>query len=154
MRGADSAMTKKLIWLVEKMNYIINHNLCFDSLNGLLKLTDNSDSTLQLSRPGTRLLTELIIHAGEIITREDLIKKVWEDHDLTPSGSNLSNHISLLRKAFSQLAVTEIMITTIPKVGFRLDAVVSVEKSIHRQSGFIITNLKALLAPLNKKKKL
>lgn len=136
------------------MNYIINHNIYFDSSNGLLNLTDNKNLTSQLSRPGTRLLTELITHPGEIITRDHLIKKVWEDHDLTPSGSNLSNHISLLRKALLQLEVTEPIILTIPKVGFRLEAVVSIDKSFHRHSNFIIANFKALLAPFNKKKKL
>lgn len=136
------------------MNYIINHNIHFNSLNGLLKLTDNSNSAIQLSRPGARLLTELIIHCGEIMTREDLIKRVWEDHGLTPSGSNLSNHISILRKAFLQLRATENMIITIPKVGFRLKAVVSMDRPSHRHSSFIFANLKALLSPLNKKKNL
>lgn len=106
---------------------------------------NNSVPMVQLSKPGARLLAELIIHSGEIMTREDLIKKVWEDHNLTPSGSNLSNHISLLRKAFLQLDMTERIIITVPKVGFRLEAEIDTYGMPHRPSGFFISKVKDLL---------
>lgn len=127
------------------MNYIINKNIYFNSLKGSLNSTNNSVIMVQLSKPGARLLAELIIHSGEIMTRENLIKKVWEDHNLTPSGSNLSNHISLLRKAFLQLDVTEHIIITVPKVGFRLEAEVDIHCQVHRPSSFLISKVKDLL---------
>lgn len=113
------------------MDYFINQTIHFDSINGLLKLIDNDNSTIQLSRPGSRLLTELITHCGNTMTREELLQLVWEEHGLRPSGSNLSNHISLLRKTFSQLGTNENIIITVPKKGFRLDAEVTLTRIYH-----------------------
>lgn len=110
------------------MDYFINQIIHFDTVNGLLKLIDNHDSTVQLPRPSSRLLTELITRSGKTITREDLLKSVWEDHGLRPSGSNLSNHISFLRKTFSQLGINENIIITVPKKGFRLEAEISLTR--------------------------
>lgn len=107
------------------MDYFINQTIHFDSINGLLNLIGNDNSIVQLSRPGSRLLTELITHSGNTLTREELLRTVWEEHGLRPSGSNLSNHISLLRKVFSQLGVNQNIIITVPKQGFRLDAEVT-----------------------------
>ncbi|MFK8260220.1 transcriptional regulator [Erwinia sp. AnSW2-5] len=111
------------------MDYFINQTIHFNSTNGLLKLIDNDNSTIQLSKPGSRLLTELITHCGNTMTREDLLQLVWEEHGLRPSGSNLSNHISLLRKTFSQFGFNENIIITVPKKGFRLDAEVILTKA-------------------------
>lgn len=113
------------------MDYFINQNIHFDSINGLLKLIDNENSTVQLSRPGSRLLTELIIHCGKTMTREDLLKSVWEDHGLRPSGSNLSNHISQLRKTLSQFGIHQNIIVTVPKKGFRLEAEITLTRPSH-----------------------
>ena len=107
------------------MDYFINQTIRFDSINGLLNLIGNDNSVVQLSRPGSRLLTELITHSGNTLTREELLRTVWEEHGLRPSGSNLSNHISLLRKVFSQLGMNQNIIITVPKQGFRFDAEVT-----------------------------
>ncbi|NNS09031.1 winged helix-turn-helix domain-containing protein [Erwinia sp. JH02] len=123
------------------MDYFINQIIHFDSINGLLKLIDNDNSTIQLSRPGSRLLTELITHCGKTMTREELLRLVWEEHGLRPSGSNLSNHISLLRKTFSQLGMTENIIITIPKKGFRLDAETTFTRSDHHSDNESITKM-------------
>ncbi|BCQ37437.1 hypothetical protein ERHA54_00400 [Erwinia rhapontici] len=123
------------------MDYFINQIIHFDSINGLLKLIDNDNSTIQLSRPGSRLLTELITHCGKTMTREELLRLVWEEHGLRPSGSNLSNHISLLRKTFSQLGMTENIIITIPKKGFRLDAETTFTRFDHHSDNDSITKM-------------
>lgn len=122
------------------MEYFINQTIHFDSLNGLLSLIDKDNSTVQLSRPSTRLLTELITCCGKTRTREALLKAVWEDHGLRPSGNNLSNHISFLRKIFSQLGANENIITTVPKKGFRLEAEVTPGRSDEDQTEELITN--------------
>lgn len=113
------------------MDYFINQVIHFNSINGLIKLIDNDNSAIQLSRPGSRLLTELITHCGNTMTREELLQLVWEEHGLTPSGSNLSNHISLLRKTFSQLGINEKIILTVPRKGFRLDGEVALTSLLH-----------------------
>lgn len=124
------------------MDYFINQTIHFDSENGLLKLIDNDNSTIQLSRPGSRLLTELITRCGKTMTREELLRLVWEEHGLRPSGSNLSNHISLLRKTFSQLGMSENIIITVPKKGFRLDAETTFTRFNHHSDNDSITKTK------------
>lgn len=121
------------------MDYFINQIIHFDSINGLIKLIDNDNSIIQLSRPGSRLLTELITRCGNTMTREELLRLVWEEHGLRPSGSNLSNHISLLRKTFSQLGMTENIIITVPKKGFRLDAETTFTRFNHHSDNDSIT---------------
>lgn len=102
------------------MKYLINENIKFDSVTGLLTLTGEESAPQQLSRPSTLLLTELIENSGKTSSRDALLLNVWEKNGLIPSSNNLSNHISYLRKTFRALGVEDDVITTVPKEGFRL----------------------------------
>ncbi len=108
------------------MKYSINRFVDFDNCRGILSLINDNHTSVQLSRPGGRLLNELITHSGMTLTREALLKNVWEDHGLIPSNNNLSNHISFLRKIFAQLGVEENIIVTSPREGFRLQAEIEI----------------------------
>ena len=110
------------------MKYLINQTVYFNAREGILNLATDEDLSIQLSKPGMRLLNELITHSGITQTREALLQRVWEDHGLVPSNSNLSNHISFLRKVLSQLGLQDNVIVTEPREGFRLQA--DVEKII------------------------
>jgi DNA-binding winged helix-turn-helix (wHTH) protein len=77
-----------------------------------------------------------IKNLDEILSKEYLLKVVWDDFGLTPSNHNLYSSISELRKAIANLGVDEKLITTIPKVGFQFNATVefsSVESNIESQ---------------------
>lgn len=104
------------------MKYTINNFVEFDSCTGILSLVDDRNIAVQLSKPGSRLLNEMITHSGITLTREELLQNVWENHGLIPSSNNLSNHISFLRKIFAQLGMDENMIITSPREGFRFAA--------------------------------
>ncbi|WP_438439668.1 winged helix-turn-helix domain-containing protein [Klebsiella pneumoniae] len=82
------------------MKYIINFTITFDPDSRLLKLRNKDQLTIELSKPATRLLIELIKNNKNEMPRETLIKHVWEDYGFSPSSATLSNHISELRKAF------------------------------------------------------
>lgn len=103
------------------MKYLINDLVEFDACVGILILLDGENIPIQLSKPGCRLLNELVTHSGMTLTRDELLQNVWGNHGLIPSSNNLSNHISFLRKIFSQLGLEDIIITS-PREGFRLDA--------------------------------
>lgn len=102
------------------MKYLINETIVFDSITGSLHLTGEENTSIQLSRPSTLLLTELIANAGKTSSREELLTNVWEKNGLIPSSNNLSNHISYLRKTFRELGLDDNVIATVPKEGFRL----------------------------------
>lgn len=103
------------------MKYSINNLVEFDACAGILILLGEENIPVQLSKPGCRLLNELVTHSGITLTRDELLQNVWGDHGLIPSSNNLSNHISFLRKIFSQLGMEDIIITS-PREGFRLEA--------------------------------
>ncbi|WP_048797042.1 MULTISPECIES: winged helix-turn-helix domain-containing protein [Serratia] len=104
------------------MKYIINLTLVFDPESKSLVLRNNSQLAIGLSNPATRLLTELIKNNRMELTRETLIKHVWEDFGFSPSSATLSNHISELRKAFEALGVSKDILLTVPRIGFKMDA--------------------------------
>ncbi|ROR08820.1 DNA-binding winged helix-turn-helix (wHTH) protein [Erwinia sp. JUb26] len=104
------------------MKYLINNFVEFDSCAGILTLVSDESISVALSKPGSRLLNELITHSGITLSREELLERVWENHGLIPSSNNLSNHISFLRKVFSQIGMEDNIIITSPREGFRLEA--------------------------------
>ncbi|CAI1050949.1 transcriptional regulator [Serratia quinivorans] len=88
----------------------------------MLVLRNNNQLTVVLSNPATRLLNELIKNNKIELTREMLIKHVWEDYGFSPSSATLSNHISELRKAFEALGVSKNILVTVPRKGFKMEA--------------------------------
>ncbi len=104
------------------MKYIINLTMVFDPDSRLLILRNNTQLTIGLSNPATRLLIELIRNNKIELTRETLIKHVWEDYGFSPSSATLSNHVSELRKAFEALGVSKDILITVPRIGFKMEA--------------------------------
>ncbi|CAI1526368.1 MAG: winged helix-turn-helix domain-containing protein [Serratia marcescens] len=117
------------------MKYIIDKFVIFDSNSLTLHLYDNSQVTTRLTKPATRLLLELIQNNRTSMARDDLFKKVWLTHGFTASNAGLNNYISELRKAFSLLGHDREIIITIPKLGFRLEAVIDLFDSNIEPSG-------------------
>lgn len=116
------------------MKYIINLTITFDPESRLLMLKNNNQLTVGLSNPATRLLTELIKNNKTELTRETLLKHVWEDFGFSPSGATLSNNISELRKAFEALGMSKDVLITVPRIGFKLDAEIHPESKPPKES--------------------
>lgn len=104
------------------MKYIINLSLVFDIDTRTLTLKNDDHLFIELSKPATRLLCELIVNNNITLIREDIIRTVWIDYGFTPSTASLSNHISELRKAFENLGLNKEIIVTVPRTGFRMEA--------------------------------
>jgi DNA-binding response OmpR family regulator len=75
---------------------------------------------LSLSRKEFDLLVELVSHAGEVVTREDLISRVW-DENWFGSTKTLDVHVGWLRGKLADDASAPRLIHTVRGVGFRLD---------------------------------
>ena len=103
------------------MNLIINERINFNEEQGTLSTADTSQDPIILAKPSCRLLSLLIKHNGELLTRDYLLTNVWEIHGLTASNNNLNNYLSMLRKAFLELGENN-MVVTVPKQGFMLAA--------------------------------
>ncbi|MCU8650555.1 winged helix-turn-helix domain-containing protein, partial [Escherichia coli] len=51
------------------------------------------------------------LHHTDIVSREEVLKKVWDDNGLTSSNSNLNQYLSMLRKTFRHYGIDNIIIT-------------------------------------------
>jgi DNA-binding winged helix-turn-helix (wHTH) protein len=69
------------------------------------------------------LLLELLLHAGETVSKDELLDSVWPD--VTVVDASLSVAVSKLRKALGDEAGA--LIQTVPRIGYRLAAPVQVE---------------------------
>jgi len=71
------------------------------------------------------LLQVLVEHAGTVVTRAELLDRVWSE--TTGSDESLSRAVSLLRRAFGEVRAGRQYIETVPKRGYRLVAEVVAE---------------------------
>src|SRR6476646_23477 len=64
-----------------------------------------------------KILLMLLQRAGEVITKEELMKQVWPDSFV--EDGNLNRNVSTLRKALGEKPCDHRYIETIPKSGYR-----------------------------------
>jgi two-component system, OmpR family, response regulator RegX3 len=76
---------------------------------------------LQLSRKEFDLLADLIGHAGRVVTREDLMARVW-DENWFGSTKTLDVHIRWLRQKLGDAPESPRYLHTVRGVGFRFTA--------------------------------
>jgi DNA-binding response OmpR family regulator len=76
---------------------------------------------LQLSRKEFDLLAELVAHAGRVVTREDLMARVW-DENWFGSTKTLDVHIRWLRQKLDDAPDAPRYVHTVRGVGFRFTA--------------------------------
>jgi two-component system response regulator RegX3 len=76
---------------------------------------------LQLSRKEFDLLSELIRHAGRVVTREQLMDRVW-DENWFGSTKTLDVHIRWLRQKLGDDPADPRYLHTVRGVGFRFTA--------------------------------
>ena len=76
---------------------------------------------LQLSRKEFDLLAELIGHAGRVVTREDLMARVW-DENWFGSTKTLDVHVRWLRQKLGDAPESSRYLHTVRGVGFRFTA--------------------------------
>ena len=76
---------------------------------------------LELTRKEFDLLAELLAHAGSVVTREDLMARVW-DENWFGSTKTLDVHIGWLRRKLGDDPAAPRLIHTVRGVGFRFTA--------------------------------
>ncbi|NNE39285.1 MAG: hypothetical protein HKN14_00035 [Marinicaulis sp.] len=86
------------------------------------KVTAKNGTTKNIEPKVMRLLVVLASQSGEVVPRDTLINEVWNVE--YGGDESLSRAISLLRKAFQDDRGTRRLIETIPKSGYRMNAIV------------------------------
>lgn len=90
---------------------------------GALRVIGGGESS-RVTNKAVGVLLELVRHAGNTVSREDLLETVWRDRVTTPDV--LTQAIKELRRAFGDGDKPARYIETIPRVGYRLLATVEV----------------------------
>lgn len=92
------------------MRYNINARLIYNATDGTLSLPGEDEADSQLSITSSALLCFFLHHTG-IVSRDEVLKKVWDDNGLTSSNSNLNQYLSMLRKTFRHYDIDNIIVT-------------------------------------------
>lgn len=108
------------------MKYTIDGCIGFYADDGSLFRIDSNDS-VTLPVPAQRLLLLLLESDGEILGREELLVRVWDNYGLSSSGNSLNQYLSLIRRSMSAFGC-DTFVETLPKVGIRLHEGVLIEK--------------------------
>lgn len=90
-------------------------NAQFDQRKWRLRVDDQE---LELEPRPLQILLCLLYHAGETVTKKELLHTVWGHHYLSENA--LSNAVSKLRKALQ--GESHSVIVTVHRVGYRLAA--------------------------------
>jgi DNA-binding winged helix-turn-helix (wHTH) protein/TolB-like protein len=75
------------------------------------------DKPVNLPLKDIELLCVLTEHSGQVITKDEILDRVWADSFV--EESNLSRHIYLLRKTLKEYGESEDLIQTVPRRGYR-----------------------------------
>ncbi|MGS2874912.1 winged helix-turn-helix domain-containing protein [Enterobacter huaxiensis] len=107
------------------MRFDIEGFITFDTEDASL-LNLLTGDCVELSQTSTRLLAELLSHRGDILSRNEIFHSVFDKYGARASNSNLNQYISTLRRNLSELGVEKEIITTVPRIGFKIadDAII------------------------------
>ncbi|MFI8418144.1 transcriptional regulator [Serratia sp. NPDC078593] len=94
-----------------------------------------------ISAAAARLFTLLIKHKGEVVERDTILTKVWDDHGLQASNNNLNQCLSILRRIIKTMGVEKNVIETIPKVGLKIANDVLIEALSISPDGDILSRV-------------
>src|ERR1700730_15792417 len=103
--ASDVAETSGRLWRFEDYE--------FDELRRELRVKGRA---VELESKPLDILLQLLLHAGEVVTKEELLESVWPDV-MVVDGS-LATAVSKLRKAMGD--EDHPIIVTVPRVGYRL----------------------------------
>ncbi|WP_241654940.1 winged helix-turn-helix domain-containing protein [Granulicella sibirica] len=102
---------------LKRMDSARFHDFSIDRL-GCVVLWQNEP--VPLNRKTFDLLLYLIDHRDRLVTKEELLEKLWPDQFV--EESNLTQHVFLLRKAFSAHGADQTIVQTVPRRGYRFTA--------------------------------
>src|SRR5947199_7150746 len=94
-------------------------------LDGSSRVLRFHGQPLELESKPIELLYQLLLHAGEVVTKEELLDSVWPG--VTVVEGSLATAVSKLRKALE--AADPAIVVTIPRVGYRLGVPVRSESA-------------------------
>ncbi|UAN65187.1 winged helix-turn-helix domain-containing protein [Serratia sp. JSRIV006] len=111
-----------------KPQYLIEGDVLFCPNSVGFYHQELQEEIVTISSSAARLFSFLIKNKGEIVEREVLLQKVWDDYGLQASNNNLNQCLSTLRRIIKSMGIDKNIIETIPKVGLRIASDVAIEE--------------------------
>src|SRR5215469_10266832 len=93
------------------------------------ELADGAKKT-QLREQPLRLLLALLEHPGDLVTREELVSRLWPDRTFVDFDRGLNKAVNHLREALGDSAEYPSFIETLPRKGYRFIASVTYEGGV------------------------
>ncbi len=90
-----------------------------DLAEGVLR---NNGNALKLQDQSARVLMALLERPGQVVTREELRRKLWPEDTFVEFDDGLNHAIQKLREALGDSAETPAFVETVPRRGYRLIA--------------------------------
>lgn len=75
---------------------------------------------IRLQEQPLQVLTMLVEHAGDVVTRDELRHRLWPDDTFVDFDQGLNKAINKIRRALGDSAEKPRYIETLPKRGYRL----------------------------------
>lgn len=91
--------------------------------------------TTRLAEKPYRLLAILVEHAGQVVTREEIQKKLWPNDTVIDFEHGINSAIKFLRRAFDDSADAPKYIETLPRHGYRFIAPVELTDALQLEEG-------------------
>jgi DNA-binding winged helix-turn-helix (wHTH) protein len=103
-----------------RRRYVIDDYIIFTPSDSMVRLKSGALQDINevlLPVPASRLLSVLLENRNQILSKEELLNRVWESHGMKGSTHNLAHYTMLIRKAFKTLDFSRTIIVTIHKKG-------------------------------------
>ncbi len=108
------------------MKFLIKNTIIFIPNDGLY-LSMSSTVDVKISLIADRLLLLLINSNGAFVSKQQIRDLLWQEYRIDASAASINNNLSFLRKAFKDLGIDNLIVTT-PKVGVSLIPEVNIVK--------------------------
>lgn len=112
------------------MKYIIEDRIIFRPDDGAFWMTERECEKIILPPIVARLMALLLEEQGKVLTRDEIMDRIWTVHGLEPSGNSLNQYISNIRRNFQNVGLGDEVIKTIPRIGFVLSNEIKIKKDI------------------------
>lgn len=100
--------------------YVINRLIHFDSETYLLYLASTPEDALRIGAIASRCLTLLLQANGQIVSKRELMSGAWGAFGLEVTENSLAQVVRQLRVALEKLQADPELITTVPRIGYKI----------------------------------
>ncbi|EKN3361874.1 winged helix-turn-helix domain-containing protein [Yersinia ruckeri] len=99
---------------------IFNNKVVYDHAIAALYNINNKSEMVFLTTPANHCLLIITNNRHEVVSQRTFFTEVWENHGAPINSNTFYQNISIIRRAFKQLGLTEDVIVTVPRRGVRI----------------------------------